>query len=134
MLGADAGIIAYGRPFTQTEGVPLLSLKKIGAKPTPRQTDLHGQLLRYRHKVVAHSDADHMRIAVRSFSPIDDRPDIRMPIVQTDEGLPFLDERWEIIEWLHLLVHGLGEVTFALAQSDEPFGFTKDYFAPPDDG
>ena len=128
----DAAIIAYGRPFTRTVGVPLLSLGQIGVEPTPRQGDLHRQLLDYRHKVVAHSDADRMRIAVGSTSLFDDRPELRMPILQTDEGLPFLGDQDEIIEWLRLLMHKLSETTFALAQSDQPPEFTKDYLASPD--
>jgi hypothetical protein len=128
----DAGVIAYGRPFTQTEGVPLLSFKKLGVKPTVRQKALHDQLLAYRHKVVAHSDANRMRIAVKSLVPFEDRPDIRLPIMRTDEGLPFLEVRSEIIEWLHFLMSTLGAKTFAIAQTgDAPFELVKDYLATP---
>lgn len=125
----DAGIIAYGRPFTQTKGVPLLSFKQIGIRPTQSELALHEALLEYRHKVVAHSDADRMRIAVSSFAPFDDRPEIRMPIMHTDEGLAFLDRRDEVVAWLRILRSALGAKTFALVQTTDGLEFTMDYLA-----
>lgn len=128
----DAGVIAYGRPFTATVGVPTLSLKQIGVKPTPAEKQLHDELMAYRHKVVAHSDVERMRIAVTSFQPFDDH-EVRMPVMTIDEGLPFLDERPHVILWLHRLIHALGSKTFEVVQQgSEPFAFTTDYMAKPD--
>lgn len=127
----DAGIIAYGRPFTATVGVPILSLKQIGVKPTPAEKRLHDELMAYRHKVVAHSDVERMRIAITSFQPFDDHK-VRMPVMTVDEGLPFLDERLDLILWLHRLMHALGSKTFEIVQQGgEPFAFTKDHIAKP---
>lgn len=127
----DAGVIAYGRPFTATVGVPMLSLKQIGVKPTLAEKQLHDDLMAYRHKVVAHSDVERMRIAVTSFQPFDDHR-VRMPLMTIDEGLPFLDERLEVIAWLRRLMHALGSKTFEIVQQAvEPFAFTKDHMAKP---
>lgn len=124
----DAGVIAYCRPFTATKGVPTLSFKQIGVKLTAGQRQLHDSLWDYRNKVVAHSDADRMRIAVSVLTPFEERQDIAMPMIVVDEGLPFLDQRDALIAWLHVLMRALSEKTFALAQSGpRPFGFKKDY-------
>lgn len=125
----DAGVIAYARPFTQTKGVPLLSFKQIGVKATRGQATLHGDLMNYRHKVVAHSDLDRMRTRVASFAPIEDRPDIRMPVMRTDESLPFLARRQDLIEWLHVLIAALATKTFAFAQTSDGFGFLQEHLA-----
>jgi len=128
----DAGVIAYGRPFTTTVGVPTLSLKQIGVKPTTTEQQLHHELIAYRHKVVAHSDVERMRIAVTSFQPFDDH-EVRMPLMTIDEGLPFLEERYDVILWMHRLIHALGSKTFEIAQQGlEPFAFTVDHMAKPD--
>lgn len=128
----DAGVIAYGRPFTATVGVPTLSLKQNGVKPTPAEQQLHNDLMAYRHKVVAHSDVERMRIAVTSFQPFEDHQ-VRMPVMTIDEGLPFLDDRWDVILWLRRLMHALGSKTFEIAQQGlEPF--TTDPMADPNTG
>lgn len=123
----DAGVIAYFRPFTETRGVPTLSFKQIGVTPSPTQRDLHDRLKDYRNKVVAHSDADRMRIAVESIQPFDDL-DIPMPHMAVDEGLPFLDDRDALIIWLRVLRGALAKKTFDLVRTaPKPFGFKKDY-------
>ncbi len=128
----DAGIIAYGRPFTATVGVPTLSLKQIGVRPTPAEKHLHDELMAYRHKVVAHSDVERMRIAVTSFQPFDDH-EVSMPVMTIDEGLPFLDERPDVVLWLHRLMHALASKTFEIVQQgSKQFAFTTDYMAKPD--
>lgn len=128
----DAGVIAYGRPFTATVGVPTLSLKQIGVKPAPAEQILHDELMAYRHKVVAHSDVERMRIAVASVQPLDDH-EVRMPVMTIDEGLPFLDERADVILWLHRLMHALASKTFEIAQEGlEPLTFTLDHMANPE--
>lgn len=123
----DAGVIAYCRPFTATQGVPTLSFRQVSLRPTLAQADLHERLKEYRNKVVAHSDADRMRIAVSAETPFEDR-DIQLPIMVWDEGLPFLDERDEIIIWLRELRHALSAATFELVQAaPRPYELRKDY-------
>ena len=127
----DAGVIAYCRPFTATKGVPTLSLKQIGVNATREESELHGRLMDYRNKVVAHSDADRMRIVVTTLKPFDDQ-DVFMPMMIVDEGVPFLDDRNALIDWLRRLMHSVGSKTFEIVQAaPQPFAFTQDYVANP---
>lgn len=126
----DEAVISYCRPFTTASGLPLLSFKRIGLKPTQEQHALHDQLMAYRHKVVAHSDLEKMRMAVSSFKAFDDK-DLWMPILNTDEGLEFLPDRMVWLEWLRALIGALSEVTFEMVQTaGEGFLIHQDHRKP----
>jgi hypothetical protein len=123
----DEATIAYCRPFTQARGMPLLSFSDLALTPDPDQLDLHDRLLKYRHKVVAHSDVERMRIAVSAMKPFGDS-ELLMPIMNTDEGLEFIPERLAWMIWLRTLRSALAKVTFNLVQgAGEDFRVTKDY-------
>jgi hypothetical protein len=68
-------IIAYSRPFSQSEGsVPPLTLKMAKAKFTEQEKALHRRLIRMRNKVIAHSDRELMRMTTQTFDmPLRDR-------------------------------------------------------------
>jgi len=130
----DEAVIAYCRPFTQGRGMPVLTFEDLGVTPTSAQRELHARLLAYRHKVVAHSDVERMRMLVRSIKPFDDR-DLLMPLMATDEGLEFLSDRgdWEI--WLRTLRSGLAAATFDCVQAaGEAFHLSKDFTTREDAG
>ena len=61
-------IIAYSRPFSQSDGgFPPLTLKMANAHLTEQQTKLHRRLLRMRNKIIAHSDRELMRMTTQTF-------------------------------------------------------------------
>lgn len=125
----DEAVISYCRPFTQSRGLPILAFADLNITPTAEQLALHQRLLTYRHKVVAHSDVERMRIVVRAIKPFDDR-DIFMPISNTDEGLEFIEDRLEWMIWLHALRSSLSRVTFEIVQnSGGAFRLEKDHLA-----
>jgi hypothetical protein len=110
--------------------MPLLKFDDLNITPTPAQRDLHDRLLTYRHKVVAHSDVEQMRILVSAIKPFDDMAAI-MPIVTTDEGLQFLADRTEWERWLHVLTAARAKVIFAAVQAvGAEFRLHKDYMYP----
>lgn len=125
----DEAVISYCRPFTQSRGLPILTFADLNIRPTAEQLALHQRLLTYRHKVVAHSDVERMRIVVRAIKPFDDR-DILMPISNTDEGLEFIEDRLEWMTWLRDLRSSLSRVTFEIVQnSGGGFRLEKDHLA-----
>ena len=126
----DEAVISYCRPFTNGRGMPLLRFEDLNITPTATQFDLHERLMAYRHKVVAHSDVERMRIVVSTIKPFDDK-DVIMPILNTDEGLEFISDRSEWIDWLRKLRYELARVTFGMAQaSGSEFRLHKDYMFP----
>lgn len=70
----EAAVVAYSRPFTQSKGLPKLSFKRLGIKPTPEQQAPHACLWDRRNKVIAHTDIDRMRLAMSTFKLLDDHP------------------------------------------------------------
>ena len=114
----DMAAIAYCRPFSRSPGIPRFAFDQIGLALTPDEQTLHHRIQIYRDKVVAHSDLDHMRVNITSFSPFEDRPDIRMPHMVTDEGLDFLDARrlWEAL--LRRIRHEIAKRIFDIAQEN----------------
>lgn len=122
----DTAVVSYCRPFTQSKGLPSLSLKKLGVKPTTEQQALHDRLWARRNKVVAHTDIDMMRLTLSTFRPLDDHP-VMMPSMDFDDGLAFFSERHEFEEWLRLLIQKAGEKVFARVQGRGPMHFMKDH-------
>lgn len=67
-------VISYTRPFSQSKGgVPPLTMKMVDLKLTPERQALHESLMQMRNQIVAHSDAEMMRMTIASFDiPFDD--------------------------------------------------------------
>jgi hypothetical protein len=88
-------IIAYARPFSQSEGgVPLLTLKMAKAELTEQEKALHRRLVRMRNKIVAHSDRKLMRMTTRTFDmPLRD-DEQKFVFIQSvfDEGITLLGD------------------------------------------
>jgi hypothetical protein len=88
-------IIAYGRPFSQSEGgVPPLTLKMAKAELTEQQQSLHRRLVRMRNKVIAHSDREMMRMTTQTFDvPLGDDGH-KFVLIQSvfDEGVTLLGD------------------------------------------
>ncbi|WP_156029161.1 hypothetical protein [Sphingobium sp. DC-2] len=122
----DTAIVSYCRPFTQSKGLPTLSLKKLGVKPTTEQQVLHDRLWERRNKVVAHTDIDRMRLAMSSFQPFDDHP-VMLPMMDFDDGLAFFNERHEWEEWVQLLIHRATKSVFDRVQGRLPIRFRRDH-------
>ena len=99
-------IISYARPFSQSShGFPKLSLKMVGATLTEEQIALHDRLLMMRNKVIAHSDADMMRMTSQA-DPMEFDDDFKFVLLQTvfDEGMTFIgSEFWKLNELLHVV-------------------------------
>lgn len=90
-------IIAYGRPFSQSEGgVPSLTLKMAKAELTEQQQALHRRLVRMRNKIIAHSDREMMRMTTQTFDvPLgDDDNGQKFIFIQSvfDEGITLLGD------------------------------------------
>lgn len=121
----DTAVVAYCRPFTQSKGLPMLSLKKLGITPTPEQQKLHDSLKDRRNKVVAHTDVERMRLAMSTFQLFDDH-DAMMPMMDFDNGLAFFEDRHRFEEWLQLLLHAAAKKIFERVQGTAPFRFQRD--------
>lgn len=93
----DMAVVCYCRPFTQSKGLPSLSFKKIGFSASPDQRALHREIVEYRNKVVAHTDSDTMRIAVKFYRFEESIP--RLPLIAYDKGFVYFD-RWRELEVL----------------------------------
>lgn len=127
-------IMGYARPFSEAKGeIPRLTLKMTGAKLNDEQRALHQKFLRLRNKVIAHSDAEMMRIVTKSHSmKFDDGRDFVFFETVFDEGLSFvgLDLVWAD-ELLHI-VHGavLGKLIKEAQHQPGDFDLRKDYLHP----
>jgi hypothetical protein len=119
----DMAVIAYWRPFSKTNGLPFLSFKQIGVKPTPEQKALHDRIGDIRNKVVAHTDADHVRIAYQTADVLDG---LMMPHMEFYEGLDLYDDRWRWMEWIRVLMGAGGKKLFAEAQGRSALSVVKD--------
>lgn len=122
----DTAVVAYSRPFTQSKGLPTLSFKRLGIKPTSEQQALHDRLWDRRNKVVAHTNIDRMRLALSTFKPFDDHP-VMMPMMDFDDSLAFFKDRHRLEEWLRLLIHAAGKTVFERVQSAAPVRFRRDH-------
>lgn len=121
----DAAIISYCRPFTKSNGLPTLSLKSVCRPTLPEEKALHSFLMNERNKVVAHTDADRMRILVTSFEVTGG---FRFPQIIQDEGFSLIGKERHFEAWLRKLTHALGTEVFHLMQEHEPgVKFRQDY-------
>lgn len=129
----DAAIISYCRPFTKSEGLPKLSLKQIGITPSADEEALHDRIMSYRNKVVAHTDADRMRLLVTSWTAFEGEK-YAIPHVVEDEGFEFLEDRHAICEWLHRVMTALATFVFDKIQ-EFPHGtrHLRDHLSPSGD-
>ena len=124
----ECAIISYSRPFNKSYGMPILKFKDINIEPSTIEKSLHDKIIQHRNGVVAHSDTEKIRLLVQSRSIKDD---ILLPIMTTDEGLDFIDDRDDWIIWLRKLISGLSEVTFDAIQAlEEGTVLHKDYKNP----
>lgn len=122
----DTAVVAYSRPFTQSNGLPTLSFKKLAIKPAPDQQALHDRLWERRNKVIAHTDIDRMRLAMSTFQPFEDHP-IMMPVMDLDDGLAFFEDRYQLEEWLQQLISAASKAVFDRVQGSAPFRFMRDH-------
>lgn len=53
-------IVAYTRPFSESQGLPRLSFQHLAVKLSPFNRALHEEMMRLRNKVFAHSDDEHI--------------------------------------------------------------------------
>lgn len=125
----DSAVISYCRPFTTSAGLPKLSLKQVGIRATGDEMDLHARLMEYRNKVVAHTDADRMRLLVTSWAIFEDDK-YAIPHVVEDEGFEFLNDIPVIYEWLHKIMTALANLVFEKIQEYPPgTRHIRDYLA-----
>lgn len=93
----------------------MLSLKRVGIKATDNEKALHERLMEYRNKVVAHTDADRMRLLVTSWTAFEGEK-YAIPHVVEDEGFEFLNDIPAIYEWLHRIMTALATFVFDKVQ------------------
>jgi hypothetical protein len=118
-------VIAYSRPFSQSEGsVPPLTLKMAKAVFTEQEKALHRRLIRMRNKIIAHSDRELMRMTTQTFDmPLrdDEENGLRFVFVQSvfDEGITLLgDLLIDTNELLHKLYQSIYKTLSDEAQKD----------------
>nr|WP_295662083.1 hypothetical protein [Polymorphobacter sp.] len=121
----DTAIISYCRPFTKSNGLPILSRKSVRKDTLPEEKQLHALLMDERNKVVAHTDADRMRLLLTSFDVLDG---IRFPHIVKDEGFALIGNERQFEAWLHKLTASLATEVFEMMQVHEPgVEFRQDY-------
>lgn len=121
----DAAIINYCRPFTKSNGLPILSLKSVRTDTGPAEKALHTFLMNERNKVVAHTDVNRMRLLLTSFEFSDG---INFPQIVEDEGFALLGKEQQFEAWLRKLIEPLATEVFHLMQEQEPgTAFRQDY-------
>lgn len=126
----DMMAVSYWRPFSSSKGLPKLSFEKIGLKPNSGEKALHKRLGEYRNKLVAHTDADRMRVQVKAkrIEPIDHGLPL-WPAIDQDRGFEFLNDQHQLETWLRKVRYHLAEKVFHLIQTLPPDAlFERDYF------
>ncbi len=124
-------IIAYTRPFSQSKGeIPPLTLKMTGAILSGEQKELHRKLVKLRNKVIAHSDAELMRMVSKTLlTTFDDGFEFVFLQAAFDEGLTFVGlDLINLNELLHLVSGAV--YTKLLKESQKrpkDFDIRKDY-------
>lgn len=130
-------IIAYARPFSESVGgFPKLSFKMVNLRLDARMLALHNKLIELRNQVIAHSDAEMMRMAVR-LDDLEIGADVRMPLISTvfDEGLDFVgfSSVSRILDLFHTVHFAIYETLMDDARRNpEKFNFRFDYLNPDD--
>ncbi|MEO9635956.1 hypothetical protein [Parasphingorhabdus sp.] len=112
----DSMVISYCRPFTESKGLPKLSLKKLGVKLDDQENVLHKRLFKYRNEVAAHTDRDRMRIAQTSFQVSDN---IRIPHIVHDESFEFLDDLRKIEDLVRKILRALSSFVYEQVQDQD---------------
>lgn len=87
-------VVAYTRPFSQSIGeIPALTMKMIDLRLSPERQAVHDQLIQMRNKIMAHSDAEMMRMTTEAYEVgLDaERPFYMMQTV-FDEGVTLLGQ------------------------------------------
>jgi hypothetical protein len=86
-------VVAYTRPFSQSRGeIPALTMKMIDLKLSAEKRALHDRLMQMRNQIMAHSDAEMMRMTTQAFDiPIgDEKPPVFLIQTVFDEGITLL--------------------------------------------
>lgn len=122
----DAAVVAYWRPFSRSHGLPTISLEELGIKPTPDQITLHERLKKRRNKVVAHTDADRMRLAFNTIKIFDDEI-FMLPQVDFDDSLEFYPDREALLLWVRTLVQAAARTIIRRVQRRSQIRFIRDY-------
>jgi hypothetical protein len=122
----DAAVVAYNRPFTNSNGLPRLTFEMIGLDPTTEEVDLHQRLRVRRDKVVGHTDVSKMRLALSTFQAFEDR-EIMMPLMDFDDALEFYSDRMALMAWLHKVIATVSKTVFARVQGKPALRFIKDH-------
>lgn len=122
----DAAVVAYWRPFSQSQGLPSLSLKQIGLIPSDRELRLHELIKLQRNKVVAHTDVDRMRIALKAWRPHPGFSGV-LPHIIRDDSLALFNQREEWMDWLRKVVDATATAVFARMQDVGEVDFKRDY-------
>lgn len=125
-------ILAYARPFSESRGgFPKLSLKMIGVQLDDQNKELHENLLDLRNRVVAHSDAEMMRMAVR-FRELHIGNGETIPHIAPvfDEGLDFVG--FGPVSQILALFHTIYDGIFLTVMEDarinpDKFNFRQDF-------
>lgn len=122
----DAAVVAYWRPFSECRGLPKLSFKKLGIKPTTAERELHDELKAHRNKVVAHTDVERMRLGFKSWKPFDER-EVFMPHLIRDDSLAFYNRLNGWMAWLRKLNYAVSGHIYERVQELGEFDFKRDY-------
>lgn len=125
----DMMVVSYWRPFSSSNVLPKLSFKKIGLEPSSDEDGLHKRLGDYRNKLVAHTDADRMRVVVKAkkMGLADDGLPL-WPAIDRDRGFEFLNDQYQLQGWLWKIRHHLNERVFDLVQAlPAEVVFERDY-------
>ncbi|MCT7377398.1 hypothetical protein [Chelativorans salis] len=129
-----AMIMGYTRPFSEAKGeIPRLTLKMAGVKFTDEQQSLHRKFIRLRNKVIAHSDAEMMRVVSKAHSmKFDDRSDFIFFETVFDEGLTFIGH--DLI-WANELLHIVSGAVYTklikeAQRQPADFDLRRDYLDP----
>ncbi|WP_114966565.1 hypothetical protein [Alkalilacustris brevis] len=128
-------ILAYARPFSDSRGgFPKLSLKMIDVRLDDQSQVLHDKILDLRNRVIAHSDAAMMRLAVR-FRELHIGNGQTMAHIETafDEGLDFVG--FGSVTKMLTLFHTVYDGIFSKIQEDArnnpgKYDFRHDYLDP----
>jgi len=124
-------IIAYTRPFSQSKGgIPPLTIRMTGAILSHEQKELHRRLVKLRNKVIAHSDAEMMRMVSKTHpTKFDDGFEFVFLQTAFDEGLTFVGHNLiDLDELLHLVSGALYTKLLKEAQRrPKDFDIRKDY-------
>jgi len=133
----DTATIAYWRPFSRAEGLPLLSFKQLGITPTAEQIALHTKIKDHRNMVIAHSDASRMRILFSAEKVFDDS-DVLLPFLDFGDSLVLFPDRLRWMEWVRILIHAASKALFDGVQGGSSIHFARNWLhfdaQAPEDG